>query len=107
MRIEPGGAYAPSLRASGASTQLLGELDADALLLERREVLDEDLAAQMIHLVLNANRQQSLGLHRQRIAARVIGAHTDAIGALHGIVDAQHRKASLLDVGDAPALDNL
>src|SRR5687768_10982918 len=39
---------------SGRLAQLLRELGADALLLELRQVLDEDLALQMIHFVLNA-----------------------------------------------------
>src|SRR5690349_16097316 len=38
---------------SGGLAQLLGELCADALLLQLREVLDEDLALQVIHLVLD------------------------------------------------------
>src|ERR687888_1739876 len=40
--------------ASGGLAQLLGELGADALLLELRQMFDEDLALQMVHLVLDA-----------------------------------------------------
>ena len=38
----------------GRLAQLLGELCADALLLELRQVLDEHLTLQVIHFVLNA-----------------------------------------------------
>jgi hypothetical protein len=57
--------------SSGAFLELLGEFGPDALLLELRKVLDEDLAAQMIHLVLQANRQQALRLERERIRGTV------------------------------------
>ena len=51
--------------------QLLGELRADALLLELRQVLDEHLALQVIHLVLDAHREQALRLERERLAVLV------------------------------------
>src|SRR5688572_23128667 len=60
---------------SGRLAQLLGELGANALLLELRQVLDEHLALQMIHLVLDANRQESLRLQGKSVAVLVVCAH--------------------------------
>src|SRR5262245_21018278 len=87
--------------------QLLGELGADALLLELREMLDEYLALQVIHLVLDADRQQPLGFQRERLAVLVVGAHFHALGTLHELVDTGHRKTVFLDVGLASRFDNL
>src|SRR5436190_23909885 len=106
MRIGNPMALTRQYAASGASTQLLGELDADALLLERREVFDEDLAAQVIHFVLDADRQQTLRFHRQGISAGIIGTNPDPIGAFDDIVNPRHRETTLFDIRDAPALDD-
>ena len=54
-------------------------LDAGAL--ERRQVLDEDLAEQMVHLVLDAHGEQALGVELERLAALVQRAHADPRGA--------------------------
>src|SRR3954469_121719 len=54
-------------RSSGLAL-LLGELRADALLLQLRQMLDENLALQMIHLVLDAHGEQALCLEGKRIA---------------------------------------
>src|SRR5262245_38171110 len=83
---------------SGRLAKLLRQLGADALLLQLREVLDEHLALQVIHLVLDADREQPLGLERERLAVLIVGAHLDALGALHQLVDAGHGKATFLDV---------
>src|SRR5689334_17451381 len=50
---------------SGRLAQLLGELGANALLLQLRQMLDEHLALQVIHLVLDADREQSLRFKRE------------------------------------------
>src|SRR6266850_6646844 len=50
---------------SGRLAQLLGELGADALLLELRKVFDEHLALEVVHLVLNAHREQALRFERE------------------------------------------
>src|SRR5882672_8693647 len=83
---------------SGGLAQLLGELGADALLLQLREMLDEDLALQMIHLVLDAYGKQTLRLERERIAVLVVGAHFHALGPRHQFVDSGDRKTAFLDV---------
>src|SRR5262245_31599747 len=68
---------------SGCLAQLLGELRADALLLELRQVLDENLALQMVHLVLDADGEQPLRLEREGVAVLVVSAHLDALGRRH------------------------
>src|SRR5574341_2581221 len=85
---------------SGRLAQLLGELRADALLLQLRQVLDEHLALQVIHLVLNAHGEQSLGFERERTAVLIVRADLDALGALDQFVDSRHRQAAFLDVGN-------
>src|SRR5712671_1272961 len=92
---------------SGRLAQLLGELRAHALLLELRQVLDEDLALQMIHLVLNANREQALRLERKRVAVLIIGPNLHALGARHQLIDARDRQAALFDIGLAGRLYDL
>ena len=58
----------PAKRLSRGDPRLLGELVLDARLLQLRQVLDEDLALQVIHLVLDADRQQILGLDFEGLA---------------------------------------
>ena len=87
--------------------QLLRELRAYALLLELGEILDEDLALQVVHLVLDAHGEQALRLERERVAALIVGSHLHALRTLHGVVDARHRQAAFLDVGDAGGVDDL
>ena len=49
---------------------MLSQLGEDALLLEPRQILDEDLAVEVIDLVLYTYREQTLGLERERLALR-------------------------------------
>src|SRR6185369_12313690 len=90
-----------------ALAKLLGKPRADALLLELRQALDEHLALEMIHLVLDADRQQPLGFERKGVAIGVAGTHFHPFGALQRVVDAGHGKAAFLDVGDAASVQNL
>ncbi len=53
---------APPPSSLSALPELLGQSCANALLLELRKVLDEDLTLQVVHLVLDAYRQQTLRL---------------------------------------------
>ena len=61
----------------------------------------------MIHLVLQADRQQSVGLDRLRLAVQIEVAHDDMLGALDLVVDAGHREAAFLADLHAVALDEL
>src|SRR4051812_7036967 len=96
----------PLRRPSGGLAQLLRELGADALLLELGKVLDEHLACQVIHFVLDAYGQQALRFERECVAVLVEGANLDALGTRHQLVDARQRKAALLDIGLAGGLDD-
>src|SRR3970040_1870822 len=67
---------AASPRATNAAARsrrvepaLLGQLLAHHLALERREVIHEQLAQQVIHLVLHAHREQTVGMEFERLAA--------------------------------------
>ena len=57
-----GCATAAAARSGRVLLALLLELLAHQLALERRQVIDEQLAFQVIHLVLDADRQQAVGL---------------------------------------------
>ena len=75
-----------------------------ARLLELRKVFDEHLALQMIHLVLDADGEQSLGFEFEGCAIQTEGAHFNLRRALHGFVDAGNRQAALLALAFARPL---
>src|SRR5262249_55833142 len=79
--------------------RLLDHLRLDAVALQRAEVLDEDLAHQVIHLVLHAHREQAFSVEFIDLAVAVECAHAHAGMALHLVVDLRHRQATL--VGEA------
>src|SRR5690242_13983565 len=72
----------------GAGTALLTFafflLDAlpDALTLQVREVVHEQLAVEMVDLVLDADREQAVGVELQGLALRVQRPHPDALRPL-------------------------
>ncbi len=55
----------------------------------------------MIHLVLDADRQQALGVEAVRRAVAVERADGDAVGAADPLVDPGHRQAALFHLLDA------
>src|ERR1700751_5248620 len=57
------------------------ELGPEPRSLERREIVDEDPADQVIHLVLNAHREHALGLQLEGFAARIECANGHSRGA--------------------------
>src|SRR3954468_8614320 len=83
---------------SGGLAQLLRQLRAYPLLLQLRQVLDEHLALEVIHFVLNAYSQQTLRFQREGISVLVEGAHFHAFSPLDQLVDARHGEAAFLDV---------
>src|SRR3954470_8444234 len=91
---------------SGGLTQLLRQLCAYPLLLQLRQVLDEHLALEVIHLVLNAHGQQTLGFEREGIPVLIERAHFHPFSALDQLVDTGHGEAAFLDVGYAGRLDD-
>ncbi len=74
--------------------RLLGQLALDPPLLELRQVIDEDLAVQVVDLVLDADRQQAIGFHRPLLAVEVEVFDGDPFGTLDLVVDAGHRQAA-------------
>src|SRR5437879_12184305 len=82
-----GGARARRSRARGALLALLLELLANALALEVRQVVDEELALEMIHLVLDAHREDVLEVALEEVAVAVLGAQPDLRRALDLVED--------------------
>src|SRR5690606_13909747 len=78
----------------------------DALALELREVVDEQLAFEMIHLVLDALREQTFRLELERLAVAVERLHLDALGPLDVVVQPGHGQAPLLEAPAAFGRDN-
>jgi hypothetical protein len=99
------GRRARGLRAPFAP--LLVELLADALALELRQVVDEELAVEMVHLVLQADGQHAVELALDDGAAGVLVAHAHALGAWHVVIDAGHRQAAFLAGRLAAELEDL
>src|SRR5581483_3025070 len=74
---------------------LLLQLGRDATLLQAREVVDENLSLQVIDLVLDTHRQQTVGFEIEQIAFLVEGTDLHPFGALYPLVDAGYRQATL------------
>jgi hypothetical protein len=85
----------------------LGQLGLDAGAFEARQVVDEDLSLQVIQLVLDAYREEAVGLELERLAVTVERAHGDTLGALHLVEDARHRQAAFLAFLGARRCDDL
>src|SRR5229473_6006948 len=91
---------------------LLGEavlldLLLDAVARHGREVVDEEHAVQVIHLVLDDAREETLGLEVYGLAVLVRGLDGDPLAALDVPEDAGQRETSLLvDHGSASTGDD-
>src|SRR5690606_2359014 len=86
-------------RAATAVTPLLLELAADALALELRQVVDEQLAVQVVHLVLQAHGEQVGEVLFVRGTVGILIANAHALRALDVVIDAGHRQAAFLAFG--------
>ena len=83
--------------SGGAALPLhLQHLLADAVLLEPRQVLGEELAVQVVDLVLDAHGQQAIGLQREGLAIQTQRRDGDGVGALDLVVDAGDGQAPFL-----------
>src|ERR1700739_4749969 len=82
--------------ARRALLALLVELLANALALEVREVVDEQLPVEVIHLVLNAHREDVVVVTLEHRTRAVLGADPHLRRALHLIENAGHRETPLL-----------
>ena len=86
---------------------LLLELLADARALELRQVVDEQLAVEMIDLVLDAHGEQPVRVELDLLAVAIERSHADLLGARHLVVDTRHRQAAFLRLLDAFAREDL
>ena len=69
--------------------------------LQRRKVIDEDLALKVLRLVLNAHGQHAFGFELERLPVRIEGAHANPRRAPHAIVVARDGQAAFLAFGFA------
>src|SRR5690606_27408219 len=92
---------APTLQALGGATSACGlflhldHLGLDAVALEGREVFHKHFAQQVIHLVLNANRQQAFCLNFTAVAVFIQGPDLDGRRALYAVINAGYGQAAL------------
>ena len=77
---------------------LLRGLLLQALALELRQIVDEQLAVEVVHLVLNADGEHPFGVELERLAVRIERAHANHGGAIDEVVELGHRKAAFLGV---------
>ena len=85
---------------------MFGQLAFDARLLESRKIFDEYLALQMVHLVLNAHRQQIISLQLKRSAIQAEGAHPHPGAAGDGFVNARYRQTAFFAFALAVTREN-
>jgi len=95
------------MSCSGRLANLFLKFRLDAKLLEPREIVDEDLAFQMIHLVLDAEGKQFLGMQSERLSLDVESTHRYPFSTLDCVVYSGYRKTALLPVLSSLSRDNL
>src|SRR5204862_5462454 len=77
-------------RMRDALPALLLEFLANALALQIRQVVDEQLAVEVVDLVLDTHRQDVVVIALERLAAAILRAQPDLRRALHFIADPRH-----------------
>src|SRR5471030_842021 len=92
MRASPRFSY----RLEDLGAFRLGQLAQDDVALQRRDVVDEEDALEMIHLVLDDGREQPLGVQLANLVLMVEVAHPDLLGARHVGVMLGQRQASFV-----------
>ncbi|SCZ18074.1 Uncharacterised protein [Acinetobacter baumannii] len=75
---------------------LLFQLLADAVALEGGQVVDEQLAVEVVAFVLDAYRQQAFGDFLEGVAIAVEGLDPDLLRSVHVLVEAGYRQAAFL-----------
>src|SRR5881227_2084444 len=83
-------------RMRDALPALLLELLANALALQIRQVVDEQLAVEVIDLVLDTHRQDVVVIALERRAGAILCAQPDLRRALHFIENPRHRQTPFL-----------
>src|SRR5580658_8567153 len=79
----------------GTLPTLFCQTPANQFALELGQVIDEELAFEVIHFMLDADRQQSLRVHLERLAVAAQRAHANMRGARQFVVDAGQRQTPL------------
>src|ERR1700722_11205093 len=90
-----------TVAARGTLLSLFFQTPPDELTLEFREIVDEQLALEMVHLMLDANSQKPFRIHLERRPVESQGAHTDVGGTLHLVVHVGYRQTAFF-TGTAP-----
>ena len=86
----------PESRRRRLLAAVLLEFLAHPLALEARQVIDEQFAVEVVDLVLDAYREQTVGLHLEGLAVAIERPDADAFGAGDLVVVAGHGQAALL-----------
>src|SRR6266480_8105592 len=89
--------------ASGRLAELFLKFRLDALLLEARQIVDEDFALEVIHFVLDADREEFLCDDCKGSSVQPKRPHRHALGTLNRLVDSWNRQAALLAILNALA----
>ena len=86
----------PNLAPAGPLLALLFQAPPNELSFEFGEVIDEQLALEMIHLMLDAHTQHALRVHLERHTVPIQCPHADMLGPLHFVVNVGQRQAPFL-----------
>src|SRR5262245_54177547 len=78
--------------------RFLGGFFLQALALELGEIVDEQLAFEVVHLVLNADREHAFGIELEGLAVGVDRAHANHGRAVDEVVELRHGQAAFLGV---------
>src|SRR6266705_1763658 len=98
---------AGSQPASGRFAELFLKFRLDALLLEARQIVDEDFALEVIHFMLDADREELFCDEGEGFSVQAECAHRHALCALNRLVDSWNGQAALLAILDSLAADDL
>src|SRR5690606_18296995 len=92
------GVPAKTMRMSGADgfAFLLAQLGANSVLFQRRQVFDKHLAHEVVHFVLDADRQKPVGVEFVGFAVFIQRTYADAGGTFNFVVDARDRQTAFL-----------
>ena len=81
-------------------------LGQDALAFESGEVIDKQLAIQMVHLVLNTNREDAFGLPFEGRPPSIEGGNPDPLGALDVFADIGDGETAFFGLDGPTPFDN-
>jgi len=92
---------------SGAVALLFLEFGLDAILLEAGQVVDKDLALEVIHFMLDADGQQALRFQSEVTAIEPLSPYLDAFSAFDLVINSGNREATLFAILQSVPLQNL